>query len=62
MTARFRRSDRKQRRRRHRGGNACRGKARFGSWDEAKQIEPSQHPYACSSCGCFHLTSHPKVF
>jgi len=52
----------RRRRRVRRPRNACRGKARFGTWNEAKATEPSQTPYLCDSCSCFHLTSHPVVF
>lgn len=55
---RTKRYDRKPRR----APNACRGKARYGSYDEAQRANPSHQVYQCQSCGCFHLTAHPLVW
>jgi hypothetical protein len=49
----------RSKRRRRFGG--CGGKARYGSFAEAKAEQPAQHPYPCTSCGCWHLTSAPPV-
>lgn len=45
-------------RRRHKHHNGCRGKARYGTFAEASTEQPSQHPYPCVHCGCWHLTSN----
>lgn len=44
-------------RKRRKHYNDCAGKVRYGSFDEAKQEQPSQSPYLCWRCGCWHLTS-----
>lgn len=42
--------------------SGCRGKARFGSPEEAMgAANAGQLPYPCPGCGCFHLaTMHGK--
>ena len=47
---------RRARRRRRKRYNGCGDKARFGSYDEAKAEQPTQTPYPCAACGCYHLT------
>lgn len=44
-------------RRRQKHFNGCRGKARYGSYDEAKSEQPAQAAYLCPGCACWHLTS-----
>lgn len=47
------------RNKRSRRFGGCAGKARFGTFDEARASEPTQTAYLCDRCGCWHLTSKP---